>query len=162
MREATLSGVCSCCEAGRLLKRRLAGTVPPGSSCEAAAKHLMTRVYPREPGMPPGHYPLQWDAVYTGGRRETREGKTECLGASVYACVCIIKCVRLKAGFGKRQVVIFLPLCKKKTFTSDCLHLKEPTASCPSNVWHRTPSSRCLCLGALLPHRVIQKHKQSY
>lgn len=39
MREAILSGVCSCCEAGRLLKRRLAGTVPWAQlqgGCQAA------------------------------------------------------------------------------------------------------------------------------
>lgn len=72
MREAILSGVCSRCEAGCLLERCLVGTVP-WPSCKAAAKWLVTQVYLREPGMPPGHYLLQWDTVYIEGLRRGKE-----------------------------------------------------------------------------------------
>lgn len=52
--------------------------------------------------MPPGHYPLQWDAVYTEGLRGTGGVWKEsvnvwCVDGSVYTSARIIQCVRLTA-----------------------------------------------------------------
>lgn len=75
------------------------------AGCEVAAKWPIIPVYPREPGMPPGHYPLQWDAVHPeGGRRGTMEGRNSAnvYRVDVFVYACVIKSVRLTAAFGER------------------------------------------------------------